>query len=202
MPAAPNAIIVCEMRSIYGVQLQSTTFTYKLEVLCCHISTFNKKGQKQFPGIILEVENKNLFFLKIFNYFFAFLFVLFAAVQWNDPDPLLWIAIYLYAAFLCLISIRKKPFNSIWFFAGIGFYIIYATFLFAGPTGVFAWMTVYHFENIVQSMEATKPWIEETREFFGLIILILVASYNLYAQKRIGLHPKPGFVPVNRIKEN
>ena len=34
-------------------------------------------------------------------------------------------------------------------------------------------------------MKATKPWIEETREFFGLVILIIVLAVNLwYAKKR------------------
>ncbi|MFN2440746.1 MAG: hypothetical protein ABR503_16195, partial [Chitinophagaceae bacterium] len=34
-------------------------------------------------------------------------------------------------------------------------------------------------ENIVQSMKATKPWIEETREFFGLLILIVAFIANM-----------------------
>lgn len=40
-------------------------------------------------------------------------------------------------------------------------------------------MTVHNSENIVQTMKATKPWIEETREFFGLLILITVLTVNM-----------------------
>jgi hypothetical protein len=28
-------------------------------------------------------------------------------------------------------------------------------------------------------MKATKPWIEETREFFGLILLIIALGINM-----------------------
>jgi hypothetical protein len=41
------------------------------------------------------------------------------------------------------------------------------------------WAEEHHAENIAQSMKATKPWIEETREFFGLLILISVLCVNM-----------------------
>ena len=39
-------------------------------------------------------------------------------------------------------------------------------------------------ENIAQTMESDKPWIEETREFFGLVILIAVLFVNYIHAKR------------------
>jgi len=45
-------------------------------------------------------------------------------------------------------------------------------------TGVVNWFAEHDAENIVQTMKATKPWIEETREFFGLLILIVVFGIN------------------------
>jgi hypothetical protein len=40
-------------------------------------------------------------------------------------------------------------------------------------------MEEHHAESIVQSMQASKPWIEETREFFGLVIVIAVLVINM-----------------------
>jgi hypothetical protein len=33
-------------------------------------------------------------------------------------------------------------------------------------------------------MKASAPWIEETREFFGLLILIIVLMINYFVSKR------------------
>jgi hypothetical protein len=69
----------------------------------------------------------------------------FAALQYNDPDPYLWMPIY----------------------------------LLVDKTGVLNWAGEHHSENIVQSMKAEKPWIEETREFFGLVIVMAVLVINM-----------------------
>lgn len=46
-----------------------------------------------------------------------------------------------------------------------------------------SWYSEHNAENIVQSMKATKPWIEETREFGGLLLLITALGIN-YAVHR------------------
>jgi hypothetical protein len=45
--------------------------------------------------------------------------------------------------------------------------------------GVWSWANEHNAENIVQSMKATKPWIEETREFFGLLLLVIALVSNM-----------------------
>jgi hypothetical protein len=37
--------------------------------------------------------------------------------------------------------------------------------------GVRDWITKYNKPSLVESMQATKPYIEKTREFFGLLII-------------------------------
>ncbi|MCB1177949.1 MAG: transmembrane 220 family protein [Leptospiraceae bacterium] len=116
--------------------------------------------------------------MKVFNWFFVICFIIFAGLQYNDPDPYLWVPIYLYGAALCFYASRnivKKKF----YFIGITFYAVYAIFLFFETDGVLKWIRNYNLESITGSMEAEKPWIEKTREFFGLIILIVVLSINL-----------------------
>lgn len=64
-------------------------------------------------------------------------------------------------------------------------YAGYALYLFLADDGVLDWYQKHNAENIAATMKATKPWIEETREFFGLVILIIALSVNLwYAKKK------------------
>lgn len=124
-------------------------------------------------------------FMKIFNIFFCLVFILFAGLQYNDPDPYIWVPIYLYTAVLCFEAARKK-FHRGAYLIGILVYLVYATYLFFDKYGVMDWATNHNAENIAQTMKATKPWIEETREFFGLFILIIVLLVDYtYASQRI-----------------
>ena len=123
--------------------------------------------------------------MKYFNLVFCIIFILFAALQYNDPDPYVWIPIYMYAAVLCWLAFRNKFFSK-WYIAGILVYAVYAVYKFFDENGVWEWMTKHRAENIADSMKATQPWIEETREFFGLVILIIVLLIDFfYARKKI-----------------
>ena len=116
--------------------------------------------------------------MKVFNIVFIVLFILFAAVQYNDPDPYLWMPIYLYAAFLCWQATQKK-YNTILYVIGLALYGLYALYLLFDKTGVLDWASEHKAENIAETMKATKPWIEETREFFGLVIVMAVLIINM-----------------------
>ncbi len=122
--------------------------------------------------------------LRIFNYVFAFLFLVSAALQYNDPDPYLWMPIYLYGAVLCFLAARGK-FHPKAYLAGIGLYAVYAIYLFTTRDGVLDWMNEHNSENIAQTMKAAKPWIEDTREFFGLLIQIAAFLINFIASRRM-----------------
>ena len=121
--------------------------------------------------------------LKLFNIFFCIVFILFAAVQYNDPDPYIWIPIYLYTAILCWLAFRNKYFPGA-YLLGVAVYAIYAVYKFFDQNGVWDWMTKHHVTNIAGTMKAEQPWIEETREFFGLVILIVVLLIDYLYSKR------------------
>jgi len=70
------------------------------------------------------------------------------------------------------------------YFCGILAYSGYAIYLFFDKYGVLNWYNDHAAENIAMSMKATKPWIEETREFGGLLILIIVLAID-YLTSRI-----------------
>jgi hypothetical protein len=122
--------------------------------------------------------------MKIFNLIFCVLFVLFAALQYNDPDPYIWMPIYLYSAALCYQAAQKKFYPKA-YLVGIIVYTAYAIYLFFDKTGVLDWVREHNSESMVQTMKAGKPWIEESREFFGLMILITVIGINWAYMKRV-----------------
>jgi hypothetical protein len=121
--------------------------------------------------------------MKWVNLFFALLFLLSAALQYNDPDPYIWIPIYLFGAILCWLAFKGKFYPRLYLF-GIFIFTAYAVYFFFAKDGVLDWIQLHDAENIAGSMKATKPWIEETREFFGLLILIIVLSLNLGMARR------------------
>jgi hypothetical protein len=128
--------------------------------------------------------------MKLFNIFFIVLFVFSAALQYNDPDPWLWMPLYLYGAWLCWMAYRKQ-YRPVLFITGLVVYSVYAIYLLFDADGVLSWIKEHEAENIVQTMKATKPWIEETREFFGLLLLIIALAVNTVwlRRKHTQLHP-------------
>jgi len=116
--------------------------------------------------------------MRIFNIVFALLFVIFAALQYNDPDPWLWMPVYLYGALLCWLGFKGKYYPFL-LWPGLGVYTVYAVYLFLGRDGVWAWLTEHRPEDIAATMQADKPWIEASREFLGLMILDIALLANV-----------------------
>jgi hypothetical protein len=115
--------------------------------------------------------------VRYINLSLGILFVFFAALQYNDPDPYIWIPIYVYAASLCFLAFRGRYFKRA-SLAGILICLAYALYLFLDKDGVLSWARDHEAESLVQTMKATKPWIEESREFGGLLIVILALGLN------------------------
>src|SRR5687768_10801655 len=107
--------------------------------------------------------------MRVLNIFFIVAFVISAALQYNDPDPYIWMPLYLFGAYLCYNSIRKK-YRPWLYILALFIYVNYALFLFFDKAGVLSWLKDHDAESLVETMEATKPWIEATREFGGLLI--------------------------------
>lgn len=122
--------------------------------------------------------------MKSFNIVMAVLFILFAALQYNDPDPVLWISLYLYAAYLCLNRFRGRYQPRAYGFALL-VYVVYAVYLFFDRNGVLSWIRDHQAESLVTSMKADKPWIEESREFGGLLILSITMIINWVSKPRV-----------------
>jgi len=116
--------------------------------------------------------------MKFFNIFFCIVFILFAAVQYNDPDPYLWIPIYLYPALLSYLKLVQKPISKMAYWAGFLVFGAYAIYKVFDANGIIDWIKFHNASSIATTMKAEQPWVEESREFFGLVIILVVMAFN------------------------
>lgn len=119
-------------------------------------------------------------FLIVLNIIFCLSFLLFAWFNLNDNDSWLWVPIYLAASACCALA-GFGLFYPLIYLILIAFYLIYATGLFFARDGVRDWIIKYKQPSITESMQATKPYIEKTREFFGLLIIAAALAINYFA---------------------
>ncbi len=97
---------------------------------------------------------------KIVTVFFLIIFLLSAAVQYNDPDPERWIAIYGLAALACVsVLIDRKPHAYVFWIMAVGYLV----------AAYFQWPP--KFEGFLfDEMKMRSLNIEEARETGGLVI--------------------------------
>lgn len=111
--------------------------------------------------------------MKVFNIILAVLFVVFAVVQFNDPDPLFWVLVYATMALICGLAAFKKT-KILLLFAVLAvlvfeLFTMYPTFSDWIKEGM---------PNIVKSMAAESPYVELVREFLGLLICFIVLIFQ------------------------
>ena len=114
---------------------------------------------------------------KAVNIFFCIIFLIFTGLQWNDPDPYLWMPLYLLSVCGCVFAL-KDMYLPKFYLSVIAIYVAYDVFLFFTDDGVWSWMSQHNFQTLTGSMKATEPWVENTREFGGLLISIVVMSFD------------------------
>lgn len=117
--------------------------------------------------------------LHLINMFFCLSFVVFAWFNVNDHDYWLWVPIYMSASIFCGLASFGMYYPMGYLFL-IAFYLIYALILFFAKDGVRDWITKYNSPSITESMQAKKPYIEKTREFFGLLIIAAALGLNYF----------------------
>jgi hypothetical protein len=94
----------------------------------------------------------------------ATLFLFAAAVQYNDPDPLRWMAIYGLAALACVLSLARRLLRLVPVLVGLGA-VAWAGTL---APGVIGRVSV---EELFQSYSMLSGTVEEAREMGGLLIV-------------------------------
>lgn len=106
--------------------------------------------------------------LRYVNYVMIILFAISAAVQYNDPDPAAWVAIYLA---LCAVSV----------FYALGKLRPVAGWLVAGAAALWALtitpdLTATGFQHMFEEIQMRYPGVEAAREFSGLLIMAIWAG--------------------------
>lgn len=117
--------------------------------------------------------------MKLLYIFLTMVFLVFAGLQLNDPDPIHWTLGYLSVAVSCGLAVFGK--FPKWWLWGITA-IIGAWMLIASP-GVIHWVE-QGFPNIAGTMKAGTPVIEDSREFFGLAIAFAVMLWLALASRK------------------
>ncbi len=104
--------------------------------------------------------------LKIANYMLAAAFLLSVIVQYNDPDPARWMAMYGAAFLSCILfAMGRKP----WFiFAGVG--LIALLWAIDWAPGVLGKTRP---SEMFDAWEMKNERVEEAREFWGLMIVVI-----------------------------
>ena len=118
--------------------------------------------------------------MKIANLIVSALFLVFAILQFNDPDPGLWIIIYLLVSFLCGFAAFGIYFRYVTI-SGMVLSFIWAMVLFPSVIELF---TEHNPAEIVETMKAEKTYIEESRESLGLLFTFGIFSWLWWQRQR------------------
>lgn len=112
----------------------------------------------------------------------SLMFLAFALVQINDPDPLLWILIYLAMTVICALAAVNKFYTKIMIALVVG-YLVYMSILFPGAMDWYRSPDRSLLFDDIAKMQ--YPYIEESREFLGLFICeVVLLVYLLIARSR------------------
>lgn len=107
--------------------------------------------------------------------FCSLLFLLFAYWQWNDPDPEVWISIYIFGAVMSAFAAFGKFFVTILISVAIAG-VLGSLYFF--PASVSEWV-LQEWQQADLSMKTID--MEEARESFGLLIFSAVMGLAAYA---------------------
>ena len=103
----------------------------------------------------------------------ALMFMAFAFVQLNDPDPILWIVIYGACAVVCVMA----AFDYFIFRLLLAMAVVYVGVAATLFGSVIVWLRsadrALLFDDIAKMQ---YPYIEESREFLGLMICLAVVG--------------------------
>lgn len=123
--------------------------------------------------------------MKVIDFLLLGLFIYFAEVQINDPDPYIWVAFYGLVALLPALALFNKfsqPLIIVTLVLCIGGLIM------TGP-GVYEILNQQDGASIFQEMTPEKMYIEIAREFLGLLITLVCLSFYYYRARRAQKKP-------------
>jgi hypothetical protein len=119
--------------------------------------------------------------MRIVNFVLATMFLIFAFVQINDPDPVIWILIYGSMAVTCILAAFE--FYSKKFLIVLA--VIFTAYGLLFVPGVIEWLGQPNKSDLFDDIAKMQhPYIEESREFLGLCICIAVLGLYIFQSSR------------------
>lgn len=123
--------------------------------------------------------------MKALHYTLAAVFFLFAGVQYNDPDPIPWMLTYAAVGTLCLLAGLGGHFPWL----SLGLAILLSLWMAFYVPGVIAWFA-QGMPSIVGAMKAGTPYIEDMREFLGLLLCVAALLHLWRLGRRAEAEPE------------
>lgn len=122
--------------------------------------------------------------VRITNIVLALLFLSFTLVQFNDPDPVLWIGCYGCMVVLSLLAAWNVfPVKIMIPLAG-GYLLLSAMHV----EGMLEWLASPNRRLIFDDLAKMQyPYIEEAREFLGLVVCLIVLIFYFYQHKKLAV---------------
>lgn len=127
--------------------------------------------------------------MKIANLVIAGICFLFAAFQWNDPDPMLWIAVYAVVGVVALMAAFGK---SSMILTGV-IACVCAYLMGMEHHGVVEYLNNEDGQTLSNAMSKEHPYIEQTREYGGALIALLFVAFSSWSSGCCRV-PSPGAV--------
>ena len=120
--------------------------------------------------------------MKVLNFILAVMFLFFAFLQVDDPDPLLWILVYGAMAVLAILAMFKMFFPKI----TLILLVIFVSYSLIYLDGVREWLQQDNKGALFDDVAKMEHlYIEESREFLGLWICILVLIFYYIRGRRV-----------------
>ncbi|NQY12014.1 MAG: hypothetical protein HRT71_21165 [Flavobacteriales bacterium] len=119
--------------------------------------------------------------MKITNIILCILFILFAAVQFNDVDPFGWIALYGFVAAVSGFAVVGK-YNKMAIIAGGAICIVVSIYYVPGLQELFS---EHEIGDLTLQMKADKTYIEESRESLGALIAFGALLFHYFKAKKV-----------------
>ena len=123
-----------------------------------------------------------IYIIKIFQFLFSLILFMFASLQFNDPDLLIWVSVYAICALVPALLLVNRFYPPIFWLA----IILCGVEVIGSAPGAYEYILHMAQEPLMQKMNTEKLYIEECREFLGaLIALALVVLSALLARVKV-----------------
>ena len=129
--------------------------------------------------------------LRIASGLMAVLFFICVALQYNDPDPVQWMAIYGAAAIVSTLHAwRGRVLVALPVFVAVAA-VVWGAYIATHIHGPFQW------HHLAETMHAGTPQIEESRESLGLFI---VAAWMIVVALARGSRAPSGVISAAKVE--